>query len=110
MVGLAERRSSPRTFMVCGVRIYRGESRHVGLIRDVSNGGLFVYSDFAPAVGETLRLEFRSALFVGRVIRVEVKDSGAATGIAVVITARRVENEEVTVPVRPGPEVRAQGG
>ena len=36
--------------------VYFRENRHVGLIRDISREGLFVYTDFKPNIGDTLRV------------------------------------------------------
>ena len=35
-----------------------GDSEHVALIRDISTGGIFFYSDFAPKLGADIRVEF----------------------------------------------------
>jgi hypothetical protein len=84
-------RQSTRKLVVAPCIVYFHDQRHVGLIRDISSGGLFAYSDFQPTLGETLRIvitkrdDFDNATVAchGEVVRVESKAAGAATGIAV---------------------------
>jgi hypothetical protein len=84
-------RQSSRKLVVAPCVLYFHDRRHVGLIRDISSSGLFAYSDFQPALGETLRIvitqrdDFSNATVSchGEVVRVESKATGAATGIAV---------------------------
>ena len=87
LVGAGERRSAKRHLVVHTSTIYWGDRRHVGLIRDVSRNGLFVYSDFAPAIGEELHIRLRRISCSGTVVRVESKPAGAAIGIAIRIAA-----------------------
>jgi hypothetical protein len=83
-------RQSTRKLVVAPCVLYFQDRRHVGLIRDISSSGLFAYSDFQPALGETLRIvitkrdDFASGTVAcqGEVVRVESKAAGAATGIA----------------------------
>ena len=92
--GWQKQRSTARTLVVLSATVrFQGRS-HVGLIRDMSRDGLYVYSDFAPKMGDTLRIELRDrdghfknpAWCTGIVVRVESKGTGAAVGIAVKIT------------------------
>jgi hypothetical protein len=89
-----EQRTAIRVFVTVPVAIYADGVRHVGLVRDVSGKGLFVYSDFQPACGATLRFTMQLPKHVakhvavdcrGKVVRVEAEASGAAIGIAVEI-------------------------
>jgi hypothetical protein len=89
-----EQRTAIRFFVTAPVVIYANGVRHVGLIRDVSGKGLFVYSDFQPACGDTLSFTLQlpknmaKHLAVncrGRVVRVEPATSGAAIGFAIVV-------------------------
>jgi hypothetical protein len=69
---------------------------HVGVIRDLSEDGMFFYSDFKPPVGTEVRITFvppssgRSARVYceGVVVRVQQVRAGAAPGIAVRLTER----------------------
>jgi PilZ domain len=93
MVGAPrEQRTAIRFFTTVAVTIYADDVRHVGLLRDFSAKGLFVYSDFRPACGAALRFTLRppknAAKRVpvecrGKVVRIEAAASGAAIGIAV---------------------------
>lgn len=88
-----KQRSASRTVVVLSAKVYCQGKSHVGLIRDMSREGLFVYSDFAPNLGESLRIEIRErndrdvVSCTGTVVRVESKAAGIAIGIAVRITA-----------------------
>jgi hypothetical protein len=87
-------RQSVRKLVVAPCVVYFQEQRHVGLIRDISSGGLFAYSDFQPELGEKLRIvitkrdDFADATLAcyGEVVRVELKITGAAIGIALKIS------------------------
>lgn len=90
-----EHRISIRTLIVASGTVYFRENRHVGLIRDISREGLFVYTDFKPNIGDTLRVVVNGrneasdqpVTCTGTVVRVESKATGAAVGIALKITA-----------------------
>jgi hypothetical protein len=92
--GLANQRGSVRRLVVAPCVVYFRERRHVGLIRDISSGGLFAYSNFQPLLGDTLRIvitqrdDFASATVTcqGEVVRVESRPEGAATGIALKVS------------------------
>lgn len=78
----SERRRAERKLIVLGGTVLQGETTHPCLIRDVSETGLFLYSNFAPPVGETIQVSFSGVVFQGCVVRVEEKGP-AATGIGV---------------------------
>ena len=89
--GMQGHRASRRTLLVAPCVVFLGDQRHVGLIRDISSTGLFAYSDFTPAIGETVRIILtertegggtKTVTCHGVVVRVESKGTGAATGIA----------------------------
>jgi hypothetical protein len=73
----------------------------VGLIRDLSGNGLFLYSDFKPACGSTLQLTLNlreeaaneSYACRGKVVRVVAATSGAAIGIAVELEEYESEDD-----------------
>lgn len=70
---------------------------HVGVIRDLSEGGIFLYSDFKPPLGTRVLVAFaapqtgRNARIYceGTVVRVEQVRAGAAPGIALQFTAKK---------------------
>jgi len=92
-----DQRIAERHFVVCCGTVYVGTEKHVGLIRDLSRYGIFVYSDFTPSLGETLQVVFTgqgregaSISCTGTVVRVETRAAGAAVGIALQVTAYRL--------------------
>jgi PilZ domain len=89
-----EQRTAICYFVTVPVAIYADGVQHVGFVRNLSGKGIFVYSDFQPACGSTLRFTLRIAKntvkhvpgdFRGRVVRVETTGLGAAIGIAVAV-------------------------
>jgi len=87
-----EQRRALRLLTTAPAVIHMANERHVGLVRDLSATGLFVYSDFTPPIGAELQLTIRlsqddkkTSLFVckGNVVRVEDSRNGAAVGIAI---------------------------
>ena len=93
MIGThGEQRRALRLLTTASAVVYMNNERHVGLVRDLSSTGLFVYSDFTPAIGTELKLtiqlsrdEKKTSLFIckGKVVRVEDSRNGAAVGMAV---------------------------
>jgi hypothetical protein len=87
----AEERNAPRVPMHSSALVYRlHEAKpNLGLIRDVSAHGLFLYSDFTPDMSSHLRVTFCRRLdgediqldCLLRVVRVELVAEGAAVGI-----------------------------
>ena len=53
------RRRMPRSKMRIACTLHLEESRHSGMVLDVSAGGLFVQTNASPAPGTPLRLELR---------------------------------------------------
>jgi len=96
--GQTNQRTSKRQLVVAPCVIYYQESRHVGLIRDISVGGLFAYSDFQPSMGDAVSVIVtersekgaKTVACTGIVVRVESKAAGAATGIAVQVSGYEV--------------------
>ena len=93
--GGRKQRASIRTLVVLPATVHFREKDHVGLLRDISPEGLFIYSDFTPCVGDSLSVDIGDARnpsgkrisCSGVVVRVESKATGAAIGIALRITA-----------------------
>ena len=90
--GEQERRKSERYRVSSSGTVYWVDDRHLGVVRDVSYDGLFVFSHFIPAIGEQIRVVIvRSPLHnlcvEGSVIRVELECACGTTGIAISITS-----------------------
>ena len=87
-----EQRTSLRLLTTAPAVIHVSGERHIGLVRDLSSTGLFVYSDFAPDPGAELRLTIRIAsekqkslifLCTGKAVRIEDAHNGSAVGIGI---------------------------
>jgi len=73
-----------------------GNGEHHGIVRDLSADGIFLYSNFKPAVGAEIALTFTTRvgkemvrIFThARVVRVQQVVAGAAPGIAAQFTKR----------------------
>jgi PilZ domain-containing protein len=87
-----EQRRALRLLTTAQAVVLMDGERHIGLVRDLSSTGLFVYSDFTPELGTELKLTIRlsrdknkTAVFLcsGNVVRVEASNKGVAVGIAV---------------------------
>jgi PilZ domain len=87
-----EQRRGIRLLTTAPAVMHHSEERHVGLVRDLSSTGLFVYSDFTPRIGTELKITVRlsrdnhkTAVFVckGTVVRVEGSRNGSAVGIGI---------------------------
>jgi hypothetical protein len=85
-----EQRRALRLLTTAPAVVLMDGERHIGLVRDFSATGLFVYSDFTPVQGTELKLTIRfsqnknkTAVFLctGKVVRVEDSRNGAAVGI-----------------------------
>lgn len=92
MLGHHEQRLSDRNLVIAPAAIDVEGTSHVALVRDVSNSGIFVYSDFEPTCGAVIELtmqqktessERQNVALKGRVVRVEAGNSLSAVGIAV---------------------------
>ncbi len=104
MIGThGEQRRALRLLTTAPAVIYLEGERHIGLVRDLSSTGLFVYSDFAPALDAELKLTIqlsrddkKTSLFIckGNVVRVENSGIGAAIGIAVRFSEASISGEE----------------
>jgi PilZ domain-containing protein len=91
MIGThGEQRRALRLLTTAPAVVFADGQRHIGLVRDLSSTGLFVYSDFTPELGTELKLTIRfsrdknkTAIFIctGRVVRVEEGRNGAAVGM-----------------------------
>ncbi len=99
---VTDERASARSFVYASfvLNLKDGDPRpHVGLIRDVSDSGMFFYSDLKPACGSELDFHFKlprpgtEAQWIacrGRVVRVEHPAPGAAVGVALQVEHRQV--------------------
>jgi hypothetical protein len=96
-------RSSRRQMVHSAAQIsVPGDGEHNAIVRDLSADGIFLYSNFRPAVGTDLAISFNTR--VGRdlvkifthakVVRVQQLVAGAAPGIAAKF-AKRIDCEFV---------------
>jgi hypothetical protein len=93
MIGThGEQRAALRLLTTAPAVVRANEERHVGLVRDLSSTGLFLYSDFAPSMGAELSITVRlqaeethSKILqcTGSVVRVEDSRNGSAVGIGI---------------------------
>ena|SRR5947209_7763744 len=75
-----------------------GDGEHNGIVRDLSADGIFLYSNFRPAIGSDIAVAFTTRVgkemvkifTLARVVRVQQVVSGAAPGIAAQF-AKRIE-------------------
>ncbi len=102
LTAVPDERTASRAFLSTSfvMTLKNGDSRqYVGLIRDVSDGGMFFYSHLDPDCGSELEFEFKlprpglDPVWIackGRVVRVERPAPGAAIGVALSIQHRQV--------------------
>src|SRR5689334_5685315 len=90
-----DERRAPRYLITAPAEIEDDSGKQVGLLRDLSATGLFVYSNFKPSCGDELQLliglwnhgtENIAITCRGKVVRIEQPASGAAIGIAISIS------------------------
>lgn len=91
------RRSSKRNFLhaAAEVRSSAMAGAHVAVVRDISETGVFLYSDFRPRIGAILCITVKPSFLgnsdagfycEGTVVRVEQQRPEAAPGIALRLT------------------------
>ena len=91
---LAEQRVSARVPVCVSASVScggQGDRENLALVRDVSNTGIFFYSNFSPSVGSTVALNYTrrhegkrvEVQCEGVVVRLVKFPSGAATGVGV---------------------------
>ena len=94
-------RSSRRQLVHSAAQIsVPGNGEHNGIVRDLSPDGIFLYSNFSPAVGSDIAVTFTTRvgkemvkIFThAKVVRVQQVVSGAAPGIAAQF-AKRIQYE-----------------
>ena len=80
-------RSSPRSFIVCPISLRFEAGTAHGILRDISENGMFFYSNFRPPLQSNINFSLKLGEKVlsgsGEVIRVEQHSPGAAIGVAV---------------------------
>jgi len=90
-------RSSRRQMIHSAAQIsIAGNGDHNGIVRDLSSDGIFLYSNFKPAVGADIAVTFTTRVGTemvkifthAKVVRVQQVVSGAAPGIAAQFTKR----------------------
>jgi PilZ domain-containing protein len=88
-----DRRLEPRGFCALPLALQTGEQEYIGLLRDISQTGMFFYCRFRPAVGREIEVVIRPSVADARVVvrcrcrvvRIEASVPGAATGVGVAI-------------------------
>ena len=84
-------RSSPRSFIVCPISLTFETGTAHGILRDISQNGMFFYSNFRPSlqsmISFSVKLGEKNISGSGEVIRVEQSSPGAAIGVAVRISS-----------------------
>ena len=86
-------RLEPRGLAVMPAVIRAGGQEYVGLLRDISQTGMFFYCSLSPVVGSTVEVLLRPSAADPtvvvrcrcRVVRTEPSRAGAATGVGVAI-------------------------
>lgn len=93
LVGARELRAFKRYLVLASRTITWSGISRLALVRDISRGGLFFYSNFEPAVGDNIEVVSsrgsRCSRIRGAVVRVEPHAPGAAVGIAIRLHAPR---------------------
>lgn len=93
-------RSSPRSLLLCPVSISFQDGTAHGILRDISAGGIFFYSNIHPPLHASIdfivHLNDKKISGTGKVVRVEQSAPGAAIGIALQISAESVVSETVS--------------
>src|SRR6266404_6349206 len=101
---LAKRRSTPRvpTLRIAWITFTSWlEHEHLALVKDISERGVFFYSDFRPGVGDRLDfvVEFLTGSdkvrlhLKGKVLRVEQAAPGSAPGVAILFSTQESPEE-----------------
>jgi len=85
------RRSSPRALVLCPIAVtFRSSTIH-GIVRDISEQGIFFYLNSRPELNSnisfTVRMPNKHVTGTGEVIRLEQAAPGAAVGVAIRISA-----------------------
>jgi hypothetical protein len=94
---LPQRRSTPRipSRRTAWLTVQGADGHeHLALVKDISTAGVFLYSDFVPAVGDHLEfvIEYLTSTdqvrlhLQGDVVRVEQSVPGSTPGVAVLFT------------------------
>ena len=91
------RRDKSRTLLILPVSIGVGYTRRVGIIRDISPSGMFLYSDFAPPIGAEIELklvphtsaECPHLIYRAIVVRLTSGVTGAAVGMGLSVIGVR---------------------
>jgi hypothetical protein len=84
-------RSSPRAFILCPISVSFQSCEAHGIVRDISDGGIFLYLNSKPPLSSeitfSLRLKGEDISGTGEVVRIEEPAPGAAIGVAIKISS-----------------------
>ena len=105
--GYPNRRLEPRGICVLSLKVQTAEHESVGLLRDISQTGMFFYCRLSPAVGSEIEVTIRPSVADSRivvrcrcrVVRIEASVPGAATGVGVEIQEYLGEEEQAEAAV-----------
>jgi len=97
MVHQGSRREKSRTLLILPVSVRLGYCEHVGILRDVSASGIFLYSNFKPPIGAEIELNVtlpapaypQRVTYRGIVVRVTTGVTGAAVGVGLSLIGTR---------------------
>jgi hypothetical protein len=91
------RRDKSRTLLILPVSVRMGYNDYVGIVRDVSASGMFLYSNFRPPIGAEVELNVtlpapaypQRVIYRGIVVRLTTGVTGAAVGIGLSLIGTR---------------------
>ena len=90
------RREKSRSLLILPVSVRLGYGEHVGIIRDISASGMFLYSDFSPPIGAEIELRMTPpagkslrCTYRAIVVRVTSGVTGAAVGMGLSLMGTR---------------------
>ena len=97
MLHQGSRREKSRTLLILPVAVRLGYCEHVGIVRDVSASGMFLYSNFTPPIGAEIELKVtlpapakpQCLTYRGIVVRLTTGVMGAAVGVGLSLIGTR---------------------
>ncbi len=93
-VSSPDQRRSPRQSVHASGTISAGGSTYVAWIKDITDSGVFVFTKYRPAIGESVRVTLDArklppsfqSMYEGSVIRIQNCGPGSAVGFAVLFS------------------------
>ena len=92
-VGATEQRRTPRHSVHASGTLCANGASYVAWIKDVADGGLFIFTTYEPQIGESVEVTVDSRkapmsvqnAYQGSVIRIQNRGNGAAVGVAILL-------------------------